>query len=55
MNFLKIIQITKKRILNYNNKGRSTHRMKSLQTKINLHFFRKMKNDEIKNDIFQSM
>ena len=51
--FSKLIQITRKKTLNYNDKGRSTHRMKSLQTKIDLHFFREMKDDEIKSDILQ--
>ena len=51
--FSKLIQIMKKRMSNYNDKSRLTHRTKSLQMKINLHFFREMKSDEIKNNIFE--
>ena len=52
-NFSKLIQITKKRILHCNDKSRSTYRTKNLQTKINLHFFRKIKNNEIRNNILR--
>ena len=53
--FSKHIQITRKKILNYNDKDKLTYYAKSLQIKINLHFFEKMKNDEIRNNILRLM
>ena len=53
--FLKLIQITKRKTSNYNDRDKLTHRTKSLQTKINLHFLQKIKSDKIKSDIFRRM
>ena len=50
--FFKAHSNHEKKTLNYNNKGRSTHRAKNLQMKINLHFLQEMKSNEIKNNIF---
>ena len=55
MNFSKLIQITRKKTHNYNNKDKLTHRTKSLQIKINLYFLRKIKNNKIKNNILRSI
>ena len=53
--FSKLIQVTRKKILNCNNRNKSAYRTESLQTKIDLHFFREMKDDEIKNNILRLM